>query len=118
MGKKTFIEALHNHPLKDRQNYVVTRDPSPVPGAIVINDLSGFINDWPADRVLWIIGGSEIFAQTIKQANELYITEIDGDFGCDKFYPEYRDEFELVNDGEPQTENGITYRFRIYQPKS
>jgi dihydrofolate reductase len=114
MGKKTYIEALKYHPLKDRIDYIVTRDPTPIPGAEVINDLATFMADWPKDKVLWVIGGSEIFAQTLDIANELYITEIEGDFGCDRFYPDYLGQFTLVSRSTPVTEHDIRYTFCIY----
>jgi len=115
MGKKTFIEALHNHPLKDRTNYVVTHDPTPIEGAVVITDLPKFMREWPAEKDLWVIGGAEIFAQTLGQTGELYVTEVEGDFDCDRFYPEYKPSFELVSKSEPITEHGITYTFCVYR---
>lgn len=114
MGKKTFIEALKYRPLKNRDNYVVTRDPAPIEGVTVVNDLQQFVADWPQNKALWIIGGSEIFAQTLDRADELYVTEIQGDFECDRFYPPYLDEFQLRHRGEPIQEHGITYTFCIY----
>jgi dihydrofolate reductase len=117
MGKKTFVEALRNKPLKDRTNYVVTRDPSPIAGVQVVNSLEHFIQQWPKDKDLWVIGGSEIFVQTMDYVDELYVTEIEADFACDRFYPPYKDDFTLVSDSGPQSENGLTYYFRVYTPK-
>jgi dihydrofolate reductase len=118
MGKKTFIEALKNNPLKNRTNYVVTHDVSPIADTIIVNDLQRFLNDWPIDKDLWIIGGAEIFAQTMDFADELYVTEIDGDFGCDRSYPDYKQDFELLKASEVQTEHNVSYRFCIYKPRS
>ena len=117
MGKKTFIEALKEHPLKGRTNYVVTRGSASIPNVNVVSDLIRFIRAWPSDETLWIIGGAEIFAQTLEYADELYVTEIDGDFDCDRFYPSYQDTFELLSESEPQLEDELTYIFRIYRPK-
>jgi dihydrofolate reductase len=116
MGSGTFREALRNRPLKGRTNYVVTRDPSAIPGAILVNDLQKFMADWPRSRDLWIIGGSEIFAQTMHWADELYVTEIEADFDCDRFYPPYAETFELIRKSPPQQENGLTYRYCVYRP--
>jgi len=116
MGKKTFIEALKEHPLSNRTNFVVTRNPAPIPGVTVVNDLLGFIAAWPESQDLWIIGGSEIFAQTLQQTDELYITEIEGEFDCDRFYPEYLEQFKLISRGDELEEHGIRYRFCVYAP--
>ena len=117
MGRKTFVEALHERPLTNRTNYVVTRDSTPITGAVVMNNLEDFISDWPPGKDLWVIGGSEIFAQTMGQADELYITEIEALFDCDKFYPPYTGNFELVSKSALQTENDLHYYFCVYQPK-
>ena len=114
MGKRTFIEALRYRPLINRTNYVVTRDKSPVVGVTIINDLAQFIAAWPKDEVLWVIGGAEIFAQTLDIADELYVTEIEGDFDCDRFYPEYKQTFKLKSAGDFLEEHGVRYRFCVY----
>lgn len=116
MGRRTFTEALHNHPLAGRTNYVLTRQPEPLQDATLVPDLAAFRRDWPEGRDLWIIGGSEIFAQTMDWADELYITEIAGDFGCDRFYPEYHEGFVLQSDSDPHVEHGVTFSFKVYVP--
>ena len=118
MGRKTFVEALQNKPLAGRSNYVVTRDPSAIPGVTVVNDLASFMADWPLEKDLWVIGGSEVFVETMHDAHELYITEIDGMYGCDKFYPAYKSSSELLHVSPPQLENGISYQFCVYRPKN
>lgn len=115
MGRKTFSEALKNRPLKNRTNYVVTRDASPIPGATVVNDLKAFTQNWPHDKDLWIIGGAEIFAQTLDAADELYITKVEGEFDCDRFYPLYEDRFEVVNQSERKQQNGVGFTFCVYR---
>lgn len=116
MGKGTFVEALKRKPLTDRVNYVVTSSYSSVEGAIVVNDLQKFIEDWPSNKDLWVIGGAEIFAQTLKYADELYITEIKGDFDCDRFYPEYKSQFKLKSRSSLHSEHGVEYSYCVYVP--
>ena len=114
MGRKTFTEALHGHPFTDRTNYIVSRDPTPIPGAQVVNGLEKFVQEWPEDKDLWIIGGSEIFVQTLDYADELYITEIEANYDCDRFYPEYKQKFKLARASDVQEEHGVQYRFCVY----
>lgn len=59
-----------------------------------------------------------------KACNKVYLTEIEGDFGCDVFFPEIPPNFIKLEDHgdevgdvpmEVQEENNIKYRFRIYK---
>ena len=112
MGARTY-ESI-KHPLAERKNFVLTHSPEPIPGATVVHDLAQFIKEVEGD--LWIIGGSEIFAQTIDIADELYITKIEADFRCDRFYPLYEDKFELTSRSEIKAQNGFRYQYCVYRP--
>jgi len=58
----------------------------------------------------WVAGGEQVYAATIAYADELYLTEIAQDYNCDKFFPEYQQDFALVQQ-EPR--DGYTYS--VYQ---
>ncbi len=64
---------------------------------------------------LWVIGGETVYADTIAQADELYITRVEGDFACNRFYPTIPANFTRVSASEPQRENGTTYQFELYK---
>jgi dihydrofolate reductase len=66
---------------------------------------------------IWVIGGASLFAQLIGRADELYLTQIDADFNCDKFFPEYESSFERVEHTEPSSEAGQKYAFEVWQQK-
>jgi dihydrofolate reductase len=112
-GATTFRVAYKGVPLKDRHNFIVTHDPSPIEGAVVVNDLAKFLNEFNED--LWVAGGGKVFEEVINlgKADELYLTLIDADFGCDTFFPEY-DNFQLIQEGEPREQNGFHYRYAKY----
>jgi dihydrofolate reductase len=114
MGRTTF--EVIGHPLADRQNFVASRakDYKPLDAA-VIHDIDAFLQNH-AD--VWVIGGAQIYAATLQLADELYITEIDADFQCDVFYPNYTEQFELTHEGPVQQENGLTFRFNRYARRS
>jgi dihydrofolate reductase len=40
------------------------------------------------EQEAFIIGGAELFAQTIALADRMIVTEIAGQFACDTFFPE------------------------------
>lgn len=114
MGLVTYKEFVA--PLSDRRNLVLNdTDEALRPGFEEVRDLQEVLQNPPDD--LWVIGGAGVFAQTIAQADELYITQLQGDFHCTKFFPEFESDFDRVSQSPPHTENGITYRLEIWQRK-
>ncbi len=114
MGSKT-LESM-KHPMADRQNFVASRLPDyTVAGATTVLDLPAFLSQFRRDKDLWIIGGAEIFAQTLDVASELYITQIDAVFDCDRFYPVYQNDFELANQSVLKTHGDLSFRFCVYR---
>lgn len=111
VGSTTF--KLFDEPLAGRTNYVVTRHDDPIPGAIVVHDVRKFLQS--VDDI-WVIGGAALYEQVIGEqlADELYITHIDANFGCDKFFPKYEPAYVLHTMGEPHEQNGVTFRYAVY----
>lgn len=90
MGRKTF-ESL-GKPLPNRTHLVITRNPSfEVPeGHYVFDSVeSAFTFSNKLDiNTLYVIGGGEIYKQTIPMADELLLTEVDASPEGDAFFPE------------------------------
>jgi dihydrofolate reductase len=59
---------------------------------------------------IFIIGGQQIFDQTIGLADRLYLTIVDGDFNCDTFFPGYSMFTKVISEEEHQS-NGYKYKF-------
>jgi dihydrofolate reductase len=118
VGGVTFREAFKSQPLVDRQNYLLTRDKTPVEGITLVHDLDKFLTEM-GDTDLWVTGGAKVFEQVLAAgaADELYVTKIDADFGCDQFFPEYEADFQLAQEGELLEENGFTYQYTIYRKR-
>ena len=90
MGRATFISL--GRPLPNRTNIVITRDATfQAPGCIVCNSLQEALEKAKAiePEEIFIIGGEEIFKQSMNIADRLYITHIDAvDKYADTFFPE------------------------------
>ena len=90
MGRKTF-ESL-GKPLPNRTHLVITRNHDfQVPeGHHVFDSVeSAFIFSKKLDLdVLYVIGGGEIYAQTLPFADELLLTEVEASPEGDTFFPE------------------------------
>jgi dihydrofolate reductase len=82
MGRKTF-ESI-GKPLPGRETIVVTRDPLfALTGVRVAHDVDAALalaekiaEEMKADAVM-VLGGGEIYRQTIARADRLYLTEVD-----------------------------------------
>lgn len=89
MGRKTF-ESFPK-PLPNRTHIVITRQTGyEVPsGVIVVNSLHDAIDAARNDKQPFIIGGGEIYKQSIKFADKLEITRVHASFeDADTFFPE------------------------------
>ncbi|MDB5171099.1 MAG: dihydrofolate reductase, dihydrofolate reductase [Candidatus Saccharibacteria bacterium] len=113
VGSTTF--KTFSEPLAERTNYVLTRNTEPVEGAVVVNNLDAFLEDHN-NQDLWVIGGAAVFEQVMQsgKADELYVTHIEADFGCDQFFPAYEDAFVLREQSETRQQNGFRFSYAIY----
>jgi dihydrofolate reductase len=112
MGYGMYIEL--SKPLVNPMNYVASQHGTQLrDGFVLVEDAHKFIEDFPKD--IWVLGGAGLFASTIDLADELYLTKIDADFNCTKFFPAYEHDFTLVSQTPPQVENGLTFSFTVYK---
>lgn len=94
-----------------KNKYIIShRKINPTPGAVLVSDLDKFIKGFNKD--LWVIGGAATYSETIKYADELYLTLIDADFNCDKFFPEYTN-FQLKKTEGPFIKNGLSFSYQL-----
>lgn len=116
MGRNTY-ESI-GKALPKRENFVLTRNINfkkdnrdNLHFFSTIDFLENYLNTKHFDEV-WIIGGSSLYNSFITKVNELYVTEIDGDFDCDTFFVE--DYKKLFDKNEVIGENQGKYSF-IYK---
>lgn len=94
MGRKTFESV--GHPLPHRLNVVITRQPgyaSSAENVVVVPDLKTAIKHCEKlqdqyGEEIFIIGGGEIFKQSIEMVDIIYLTRIHKNFSGDVLYPE------------------------------
>ena len=93
MGRKQF-ESM-GKPLPKRTNIVLSRDPTFAPnGVIVVRTLAAALAraheaDLRATDEAMVIGGAQIYALALPQADRLYFTLIDAEIDGDTFFPEF-----------------------------
>jgi dihydrofolate reductase len=91
-GRKNY-ESIPDkfRPLANRTNIVITRQADyKAPGALITNSLEAALEKarQTGDEEVFIIGGGDIFRQSLHLANTIYITKIKEAFNADVFFPE------------------------------
>ncbi|HEX5364033.1 MAG TPA: dihydrofolate reductase [Gallionella sp.] len=88
MGRKTFDSI--GKPLPGRTTVVVTRDRNlAIEGCLIAHSIPEAIKACANDAEIFIVGGADIYTQTLPLADTLYITEIQQDVEGDAHFPEF-----------------------------
>lgn len=94
MGRVVF-EELNEKPLPGRKNIVLSRSKN-YPHVDTYTGIDQALQNVQDEEKVFIIGGGEIYRQTIDIADELIITEIKKEYSGDTYFPEYRNEIGSV----------------------
>ncbi len=87
MGRKTF-ESFPK-PLPNRIHVIISRQKKFAPnGCLVVDSIEKAISTCPVNEDLFIIGGGEIYKQSINLADKLDITKVHENFDAEIFFPE------------------------------
>ena len=119
MGQKTF-ESI-GRPLLNRRNIVVTRnDNFQAEGVEISKSLENILESFKnSEEEVFVIGGGQIYKQSINKADKLYITHVDmEDKEADTYFPEI---IPIVwneikhNEYKKDSENPFNYTFSVYE---
>lgn len=121
MGRKTF-ESM-GKPLPNRVNWVITRDKSwKADGIKIAHNLTEVliasikdVQKSAKNNSLFIIGGGEIFTQSLPIADVLELTHVDLDCHGDAFYPAIPTDFAVAHSASLVSQSGILLNFVRYQ---
>jgi dihydrofolate reductase len=112
MGRKTFESV--GKPLPKRRNIVVTRQAISIEGCEVVASIEEALALCADEEEVFIVGGAEIYKQSIPLTDRIYLTKVDQDFDGDTFFPELNatewKETEREN-FEPDDKNRLKYSF-------
>lgn len=91
-GRKNYESIPEKYrPLPNRTNIIVTRQKNyPAPNTIIADSIEQAIEKAKkiTDKEIFIIGGGDIFKQSLYLTNIIYLTKIDYLFEGDVFFPE------------------------------
>ena len=87
MGRRTY-ESI-NRLLPGRTTVIVTRQRDyAVPGAVVAHSVSEALEAARGDDEIFVIGGADLFRETLPVADRIYLTVVDAEPEGDTFIPE------------------------------
>ena len=124
MGRKTW-ESLPAkfRPLPGRINVVLTKQhgyqlPADVLNAESLDDALTALRVFPIENC-FVIGGGQIYAEAVKHpaCKLIQLTQLQSEFDCDTFFPEYANDFIELSRSELHHENEIEYCFLVLERK-
>lgn len=123
VGRKTY-ERLPSRIIKSTfHTYVLstTLDAQPYDNLTVVESkldmkLLAFMSI--SKRPVWVIGGSSVYEHFLSYCSTLYVTEIDESYDCDRFFPEFENNFNEVNSMKLINTQSISAKIKKYINKN
>ncbi len=123
MGRKTY-ESFPK-PLPNRKHLIITRQKDyQVPeNCFVFDSIQSVLHAFDGiqstfdevleflDKDIWIIGGGEIYKQSMEIADRIELTRVHSEFEADTFFPEIGEEWELVKEEYHASDERHKYDF-------
>lgn len=115
MGRRTW-ESLKG-PLPGRENIVVTRTPGyEAPGAAVATSLEGALAMCVGEPVAFVIGGTQLFKESLPIAAGMVLTEIQRDYDGDTWFPAWdRSQWRESQREAHTAADGTRFDFVLYE---
>ena len=111
MGRNTYQSI--GKPLPNRRNVVISHDVDfQAEGCEVLPSIDSALQLLANEVEVMVIGGASLYAQTLAIADRLYITEVEGIFEGDTYFPEFvRSDFEEVYRQSHQADEKNPYNY-------
>lgn len=117
MGRATFDSI--GRLLPGRETVVLTRDRGfAFTGATIIHDLASLGAAVESDSEAFVVGGAEIYRQTLPIVDRLYVTRVHANINGDTFFPEWNLSRWHMTDAESHSaddHNEFDYTFETYE---
>ena len=121
MGRKTW-ESLPQkfRPLPGRVNLVLSKlGKLDLPSGVLCSQSLDEALDQlsiPGIENIFVIGGAQIYALAMEHplCQKLYVTHVQGEHGCDAFFPPISRQFFPISSSEQYLQQGISFHFSDY----
>jgi dihydrofolate reductase len=86
MGRKTYDSV--GKPLPNRRNIIITRQNITIEGCEIVKSIEDALVLSAGEEEVFIVGGAEIYKQSIHLTDRIYLTIVHQKFDADSFFPE------------------------------
>ena len=114
MGRKTY-ESI-GKPLPNRQNIVITRQPLKIDGVQIVSSIEQAYEQAESGKDIFVIGGGQVYEQSISTVEQILATEIDATFQGDTYFPVLPNDWYEISRDDHQSDdkNKYNYSFVVY----
>lgn len=122
MGRKTF-ESISGKPLLGRLNIIITRQKGwSAKGVVVVHSLKDalFVASSGDYKEAFVIGGGEIYRDSMAKADRIYLTRVHATLEGDTFFPELDTRhWKMVSNDvhQPDSSHPHAYSFQVWEKK-
>ena len=115
-GRKTFSDATW---MAEKCHVIlVTRNTDlSIPNVIICNSVHEVLTKINPDEENFVVGGGEIFAQTIDFADKVYLTRVHHNFDGDTIFPEIKSsQWKIMSEEKKlDSKSGLEYSYLVFE---
>ena len=117
VGRKTLATFPGGRPLKGRTNIVLSRTAEPVEGAVMARSAAEALEKAAEYPRALCIGGASVYRALFPHFTRVNVTKLDITPHSDAFFPDLDADpaWRIAEESEEQEENGVRYRFLVYE---
>lgn len=117
VGRRTLADFPGGRPLKGRTNIVLSRTAEPVEGAVMARSAAEALEKAAEYPRTLCIGGASVYKELFPHFTRVNVTKLDITPHSDAFFPNLDADpaWRIAEESEEQEENGVRYRFLVYE---
>ena len=117
VGRRTLADFPGGRPLKGRTNIVLSRTAEPVEGAVMARSAAEALEKAAEYPRALCIGGASVYRALFPRFTRVNVTKLDVTPHSDAFFPDLDADpaWRIAEESEEQEENGVRYRFLVYE---
>lgn len=117
VGRKTLADFPGGRPLKGRTNIVLSRTAEPVEGAVMARSAAEALEKAAEYPRALCIGGASVYKELFPHFTRVNVTKLGITPHSDAFFPNLDADpaWRIAEESEEQEENGVRYRFLVYE---
>ena len=118
VGRRTLADLPGGRPLSGRRTVVLSSRCPEIEGALIARSAEEAVSLCGGDAV--IIGGASVYRALLPFTDRVFVTKLGIAPPSDSFFPDLDSspEWRLADAGEELFENGISFRFTVYERRS